>query len=191
MIFWIIAGVIGLGLYFLNQNKSEKKGRTTITHKRVIQTPDGEVQIQRTQTIDSVRTSYSKQNVEQDIIKTINPKPINQLPQPQPVQQSLIIEPIINEQASFIFEDQPKNAKCCPNCERVLPYTSFRSSSKHGDGLTKWCGECLDMPRESKQSNKKHCPNCKRTRLKTSYYKNSKRDDGLTKWCKTCMDKSK
>ena len=112
-------------------------------------------------------------------------------PQPQPVQQNLIIEPNINEQTSFLFEEIPKSEKDCPSCKRTLTFDLFRTSSKHEDGLTKWCGECLSVPRESKQSNKKQCPNCKKNRFKTSFYKNSKQADGLTKWCKTCMDQSK
>lgn len=111
--------------------------------------------------------------------------------QSQPVQQDLIAEPMKNEQTSFVFDEKPRGEKICPNCERVLSFTSFRPSSKHEDGLTKWCTDCLSTPRETKQSNKKSCPNCKKSRLKTSFYKNGKQPDGLTKWCKTCMDKSK
>ena len=123
------------------------------------------------------------------IFNTTKPAAIE--PQPQPVQQNLIIEPNINEQTSFLFDEIPKSEKDCPSCKRTLTFDLFRTSSKHEDGLTKWCGECLSAPRESKQSNKKQCPNCKKNRFKTSFYKNSKQADGLTKWCKTCMDQSK
>ncbi len=180
MIFWIFVGLVGLGLYFLNQNKTEKKDRTVITHKKVIQTNDGEIHIQRTQTIDSVITSYAKQDLsaEKDILKTIqSEQPIKNL-QTEAVQQNIITNPI-------------NTKKNCPNCERLLPFDSFRSSSKHEDGLTKWCVECLSAPRVAPQSNKKYCPSCKKNRFKTSFYKNSKQPDGLTKWCKTCMDSSK
>lgn len=112
-------------------------------------------------------------------------------PQPQPVQQNLLIEPMSNEQTSFLFDEPVVKEKSCPNCKRSLPFTSFRTSSKHEDGLTKWCIECLSTPRDSTHSNKKKCPSCKKTRLKTSFYKNSKQPDGLTKWCKTCMDNSR
>ena len=131
------------------------------------------------------------------VIKTIKSNPIERppqpqpQPQPQPVQLALVIEPMENEQASFLFDEEFIDEKNCPNCERILPFTSFRVSSKHEDGFTKWCADCLSTPREPKQSNKKHCPSCKKNRLKTSFYKNSKQPDGLTKWCKTCMDRSK
>lgn len=112
-------------------------------------------------------------------------------PQPQQAQQTSPLDPIEDQQISFVFNEKPANEKNCPNCNKVLPFTSFRSSSKHEDGLTKWCAECLSAPRESIQSNKKKCPGCKKTRLKTSFYKNGKQPDGLTKWCKTCMDNSR
>lgn len=31
MIFWIIVGIVGLGLYFLNQNKTEKRPNNNYT----------------------------------------------------------------------------------------------------------------------------------------------------------------
>lgn len=127
------------------------------------------------------------------LLNTSKPNNIEQpqpQPQPQPVQQNLLIEPMSSEQTSFSFDDPAIDEKSCPNCKRLLPFTSFRASSKHEDGLTKWCGECLSAPR-TQQSNKKQCPNCKKNRLKTSFYKNNKQPDGLTKWCKTCMDNSK
>ncbi len=96
-----------------------------------------------------------------------------------------------SEQTTFSFENTLKNEKSCPSCKRTLSFAFFRASSKHEDGLTKWCIECLSAPREPKKSNKKLCPNCNKNRFKTSFYKNSKQLDGLTKWCKTCMDKSK
>lgn len=191
MLFWIVAGVVGLGLYFLSQNKTEKKDRTTITHKSVIQTPDGEVHIQRTQTMDSVRTSYTKKDTENNMIKTINSASTDSLAKPQPVQQTLSLDLVKDQQTSFVFNEKSANEKNCPNCNEMLPFTSFRASSKHEDGLTKWCTDCLSAPRDPVHSNKKKCPSCKKTRLKTSFYKNSKQPDGLTKWCKTCMDKSR
>ena len=102
MLFWIIAGVVGLGLYFLSQNKTEKRDKTTITHKRVIQTHDGEVHIHRTQTIDSVQTTYSKQDSTSQAVKNI----VDALPHANqtiaaPVSQEIKSEPLI------ISEDQP------------------------------------------------------------------------------------
>lgn len=214
MEFFIIVGVIGLFIYFLNQNKTEKKDKTTITHKRVIQTNDGEVHISQTHVIDSVRTTYTKQDLSKQIIKDVAPS-INHT-QPQkitsvvlsdpstssyhqeqeyshasevtPAESFALVSPKADSQQDLF--DEKQEGKQCPNCKRPLPFTSFRTSSKHEDGLTKWCRECLSAPRVQ-QSNKKQCPKCKKTRLKSSFYKNSKQPDGLTKWCKTCMDNSK
>lgn len=121
----------------------------------------------------------------------VAPKQPQPQPQPQPVQQSLNLESVNNEQTSFCFDDQSEQKKICPNCGNNLDFSSFRSSSKNADGLTKWCAQCLDQPRDLKPSNKKQCPHCKKTRLKTSFYKNSKQPDGLTKWCRTCMNDSR
>ena len=218
MLFWIIAGIVGLGLYFLSQNKTEKRDKTTITHKRVIQTHDGEVHIHRTQTIDSVQTTYSKQDSTSQAVKNI----VDALPHANqtiaaPVSQEIKSEPLIvsedqphrfahyqqeSKPESFALT-QPKNdiqqdlfekkqeSKSCPNCERVLPFQSFGKSGKYPDGLTKWCLDCLNNHQSKLPKNKKHCPKCNKTRLKSSFYKNSKQPDGLTKWCKTCMDNSK
>ena len=198
MIFWIIVVLIGLGLYFLNQNKTEKKDRTTITHKNVIQTDDGEVHIERRQVIDSVRTAYTKKDLAQGEIASIKPtiehNPVSRyssthtsdvLSKPDPVSTLQTINP-----------EQPPNAiiKICQKCNKGLDDTAFAQSSKNDDGLTKWCISCLNQlneDRKNQSSNKQQCPNCKKNRLKTSFYKNSKQPDGLTKWCKDCMDKSK
>lgn len=221
MLFWIIAGIVGLGLYFLSQNKSVKRDKTTITHKRVIQTNDGEVHISQTQVIDSVRTTYTKQDLSKQIIKDVAPSITHTQPQQitseasrepliispnqlnkfshqeqktspvrefNPTEEFILVSPKTDNQQDLF--DEKQEGKDCPNCKRSLPFASFRASSKHEDGLTKWCGDCLSIPR-TQQSNKKQCPNCKKNRLKTSFYKNSKQPDGLTKWCKTCMDKSK
>lgn len=218
MLFWIIAGVVGLGLYFLSQNKTEKKDRTTITHKRVIQTPDGEVHIQRTQTIDSVRTSYTKQDLSKQVVKDVIPTISYSQPQQETSKvQEVISEPLIISNAqphqsitkvqevksepltlTSFHNDVQQNlltsnieSKECPNCERNLVFNSFGKSAKYSDGLTKWCIECLNNHQSRLPKNKKQCPKCKKTRLKSSFYKNRNTVDGLTKWCTTCMDKSK
>ncbi|WHP06846.1 hypothetical protein QLH32_05070 [Acinetobacter corruptisaponis] len=211
MWFLIFIGVAGLAIYFLNQNKTERKDQTTITHKKVIQTPDGEIRIERRQVIDSVRTSYTTQDVGTTTIKDIQPsiphKPVEKLEmenkpetpaltlEPSPKPEPVLQQDLFNVPQSIAQKTQPKDPeKLCPKCEESLPFSAFSKSSKHEDGLTKWCTDCLNQlneDRKNEKSNKKQCPNCKRTRLKTSFYKNTKRDDGLTKWCKDCMDKAK
>lgn len=201
MIFWIIAGLIGLGLYFLNQNRTEKKDRTTITHKKVIHTSDGEVHIERRQVIDSVRTSYTKKDVAQNEIKNITPlvdhnpvEEINNINQEDEIKELVLTpspKPIFQED---IFSRLDHETKTCLKCNKNLHHSEFPQSNKNEDGLTKWCISCLNQlneDRKNKLGNKKQCPNCKKNRLKTSFYKNSKQPDGLTKWCKDCMHKSK
>ncbi len=219
MLFWIVAGVVGLGLYFLSQNKTEKKDRTTITHKRVIQTPDGEVHINQTQTIDSIRTTYTKQDLSKQVLKDVTPtvsanKEVHEtksnpliISDTQPhrfaphLQQStskvkeveseplILTSPQIDIQQDLFISKI--EGKECSNCEKTLSFSSFGKSSKYSDGFTKWCIECLNNHQARLPKNKKQCPKCKKTRLKSSFYKNSKQPDGLTKWCKTCMDNSK
>lgn len=219
MLFWIVAGVVGLGLYFLSQNKTEKKDRTTITHKRVIQTPDGEVHINQTQTIDSIRTTYTKQDLCKQVLKDVTPTVSANKEVHETKSNPLIISdtqphrfaPHLQQSTSKVKEVEsepliltsPQNdiqqdlfiskieGKECSNCEKTLPFSSFGKSSKYSDGFTKWCIECLNNHQARLPKNKKQCPKCKKTRLKSSFYKNSKQPDGLTKWCKTCMDNSK
>lgn len=201
MIFWIIVGLIGLVVYFLNQNKTEKKDRTIITHKKTIQTDDGEVHIERRQVIDSVRTSYTKKDVAQNEIKDITPtinhnsvEKISNMNQENDIKELELTpspKPIIQVD---MFSTLDHETKTCLKCNKNLPYSEFPQSHKNEDGLTKWCISCLNQlneDRKNKSGNKKQCPNCKKNRLKSSFYKNSKQPDGLTKWCKTCMDKSK
>lgn len=179
-------GIVFIILYFLNQNRTQKNERTTITQKQVIQTQNGEIHIERKQTIDSVRTIYTKSSSE-----TISPI-INNVTSPSPELKTS--NNLNNQQPTSQVTPLGKdsvliNNKMCPNCTRNLSLENFRKSGKHADGYTKWCIECLSQPKTT--STKKHCPNCKKNRLKVSFYKNTKREDGLTLWCKTCMDQAK
>lgn len=203
--FLIIVGLIILVLYFLNQNKTEKKDVTTITHKRVIQTEDGEVRIERRQTLNSVQTSYAKKDVIQNQIKDIEKKEITNTVNTAPkesvdnittidvvkksrpeIQLNLLLQ---NTQQELDLSATETQSKDCPKCQKNLNYNSFGNSSKNPDGLTKWCLECLNnsSKKTPPKVNQKYCPKCKKNRMKTSFNKNSKQEDGLTKWCKDCM----
>lgn len=203
--FLIIVGLIILVLYFLNQNKTEKKDVTTITHKRVIQTEDGEVRIERRQTLNSVQTSYAKKDIIQNQIKDIEKKEItntvntdlkesvnnittkNVATKARPESQlNLLLQ---STQQELDLSDMETQVKDCPKCQKNLNYNSFGNSSKNPDGLTKWCLECLSNSTKKvpPKANQKYCPKCKKNRMKTSFNKNSKQEDGLTKWCKDCM----
>lgn len=203
-VFLVVAGLIILVLYFLNQNKTEKKDVTTITHKRVIQTEDGEVRIERRQTLNSVQTSYAKKDIIQNQIKDIEKKEItntnNDIKEPtnQPVLQT-VKSPIPavtklnlelqNDQQELDLSEIDNKSKNCPKCQKKLGFELFGNSSKNSDGLTKWCLECLSNSNKKipPKANQKYCPKCNKNRMKTSFNKNSKQEDGLTKWCKDCM----
>ncbi|WP_269915338.1 hypothetical protein [Acinetobacter sp. HY1485] len=181
---WFLLIVLGIGLiiYFLNKNKTEKRDITTITHKRTIQTEDGEVSIERRQTFDTTQTSYKPdQSIDQKLenLKTISVEK-------QDKEFALDQQP---QQEELVFTPSQTTSKECPKCNKQLTFSLFGKSPKNSDGLTKWCLDCLNNANKKPQpkSNQKYCPHCKRNRMKTSFGKNSKQEDGLTKWCRDCM----
>lgn len=178
MIFWIIAGFVGLGLYFLSQNKTEKKDRTTITRKSVIQTPDGEVHIQRTQTIDSVRTSYTKQDLSKQALKDVIPTLSHTQPQQEPNEvQEVISEPlIISNTQPHRFAPQPQQSITEFQEVKSEPLTLVPPESDTQQDLF------------AKKHESKGCPNCERDLLFSSFGKSGKYPDGLTKWCIECLN---
>lgn len=209
----IIIGV-GLFLYFINQNKTQSINKTTTTHIQTVKTEDGEAKIKREQTTESISTIYttpSSSVVNIQPRETTPLKVVEQADRPQPVLQQTIqaSRPVVHSTAPLIdqapappsepvtFEAKGINTsngnidlkKKCPRCGRSSPYVVFKSSQKYDDGLTKWCAECLEAPKDTPKQ--KYCPKCKKRRMKTNFYKNSNRWDGLTAWCKICMDKSK
>lgn len=178
MLFWIIAGVVGLGLYFLSQNKTEKKDRTTITHKSVIQTPDGEVHIQRTQTIDSVRTSYTKQDLSKQAVKDVIPT-ISHAPSQQETNkvQEVISKPLIISNAQpHRFAPQPQQSMTEVQEVKSEPLTL---TPPHND---------VQQDLFTNKPGSKECPNCERDLVFNSFGKSAKYPDGLTKWCIECLN---
>ncbi|MEQ5120792.1 hypothetical protein [Morganella morganii] len=211
----IIAVVVAVIIYFINQNKTRVSDRTVVTQHRTIKTDDGEIKVQRTQVVDSTSTQYhgsgatsiAKQTeydlqAINDYYKQINERP----PQPQVAQARPAIDvtpvqaqyPAIAKQSAptpahqieqHSLKADPDDKKKCPRCSRNLPFNKYGKSQKYNDGMTLWCLECLKAPRDTPKM--KYCPKCGKRRYKTSFYANSKRKDGLTLWCKECMDKSK
>lgn len=181
---WFLLIIFGAGLflYFLNQNKTEKRDVTTITHKKTIQTEDGEIHIERRQTFHTTQTSYkSDHEIDQKLqkLKTVSiEKKEKEFILDQPPQQEEIV-----------YTPPTIASKQCPKCTKELDYSLFGKSPKNPDGLTKWCLDCLNNSNKKPQpkANQKYCPHCKRNRMKTSFGKNSKQEDGLTKWCRDCM----
>lgn len=178
MLFWIIAGVIGLGLYFLSQNKTEKKDRTTITHNRVIQTPDGEVHIRQTQTIDSVRTTYTKQDLSKQIVKDVTPTISHTQPQQEALRtQEVKSEPlIVSDTQPHRFAHQPQQSITEIQEEKPEPLTLTHPQSDTQQDLF------------AKKHESKECPNCERELLFSSFGNSGKYPDGLTKWCLECLN---
>lgn len=210
-IFWVVVGVVVVILFIINQNRTKTSDKTVVTHTRTIKTEDGEINVHRTQVVDSASTTYhtpgaasvsSKTKYDISAIDNYNRQTSIQhqeraIPEPrQPIDVSptritpekepvRLAPPAITSSQAASIEERKK----CPRCSRNLPMSKFRLSSKQPDGHTIWCGECLDAPRNTKHM--KYCPKCKKRRMKTSFYPNSNRKDGLTLWCKDCMDKSK
>ncbi len=175
MLFWLIIGVVGLGLYFLSRNRTEKKDHTIITHKRTIQTPDGEVHIQRTQTIDSVRTTYTKQDLSKQIIKDIalpNTPNNSEIPNSKEVESRPLI--ICNDQPHRFAHQTQQSTNEVPREENTFSLISPK----------------VDIQQNLFEENceNKICPNCERTLHFNSFRKSSKYPDGLTKWCIDCLN---
>lgn len=177
MIFWIIVGIVGLGLYFLNQNKTEKKDRTTITHKRVIQTKDGEVHINQTQVIDSVRTTYkARPDLSEKVIRDVVPAISHtQSPQEKPMVQEIKSESlIISDKQPHRFSHQSPLSEIEEIKSEPLTLTSPQSDTQQ---------DLFSINNESKE-----CSNCKRNLQFNSFFKSNKYTDGLTKWCIECLN---
>ncbi|KGP45060.1 hypothetical protein [Morganella morganii] len=210
----ILAGVVAVIIYFINQNKTKVSDRTVVTQQRTIKTDDGEIKVHRTQVVDSTSTQYHGSGAPSvarqteydlqainDYYKQINEKPAQpQITREQPAidvapvrVQPPAARPIPVPPPQAAHKEQPKpdqpDKKKCPRCSRSLPFDKYGKSSKYNDGMTMWCLECLRAPRDTPKM--KYCPKCGKRRYKTSFYANSKRKDGLTLWCKECMDKSK
>lgn len=214
MEFLLIIIGIGLFLYFLNQNRTRSINKTTTTHIQTVKTENGEAKIKHEQTTESISTIYT---IPRSPVVNIEPreitplKVVEQVDRPQHVLQQTIktSRPVVHPTAPLIAHtpappSEPVTSetkgvntssnnidlkKKCPRCGRSSPYSVFKNSQKYDDGLTKWCAECLEAPRDTPKQ--KYCPKCKKRRMKTNFYKNGNRWDGLTAWCKACMDKSK
>ncbi len=200
-VFWIVVGVVVVIFFLINQNKTKISDRTVIRQTDTIKTETGEVRIERTKTVEGTQTQYTKapsvqakpgdaynnavieayqkrmaDNRQEKLITHQTPRVL--------LQESPVAKAPIAQENTKKF-----SSKKCPGCNRNLSFDRFRKSTKHDDGMTKWCVDCLSSPRDNGPY--KTCPHCHRRRMKTSFYKNSNQPDGLTKWCKECMDHSK
>ncbi len=195
-IFWIVVGVVVIIIYLINQNKTKTNDRTVISQTDTIKTQTGEVHIVRTKTIVHTNTKFTAAATVQEkpseaynhaVIQSYNQerrleKVVELPPPPQPA----VTQTVEQKAPPRLIESEDR--KKCPRCSRTMSYSKFRKSPKQTDGLTIWCGECLDAPRDT--DHKKYCPKCKKRRMKYNFYPNGNRKDKLTLWCKNCMDKS-
>lgn len=211
-IFWIVVGVVVVIIFLINQNRTKVSDRTVVTHNRTIKTDDGEIRVQRTQVMDSTSTQYHKPGAASVASKTeYDLQAINDYYQQKasiPTQQNSIREarPAIDIQPMRIERHKevaaridnnvnanqntiPEGKKQCTRCRIELPFSKFSKSSKHPDGITIWCTDCLKGDKNTKHM--KWCPICKVRRKRTSFYPNNSNADGLMAWCKTCWDKHK
>lgn len=84
----------------------------------------------------------------------------------------------------------PATVKICEKCKEMKHENDYFNSEKQGDGLTKWCRECLARLTEKRKLGRyKKCPKCRKNRLISSYFESLKTKDGLSKWCKMCHKK--
>lgn len=175
MIFWIIVGIVGLGLYFLSQNKTEKKDRTTITHKRVIQTPDGEVHINQTQTIDSIRTTYTKQDLSKQVLKDVTPT-ISHISPNKEVCETKSNPLIISDTQPHRFAPHLQQSASKVKEAESEPLILTPPENEIQQDLFTGKIEC------------KECANCEKNLPFSSFGKSSKYSDGFTKWCIECLN---
>lgn len=210
-VFWIVVGVVAVIIFIISQNRTKVSDRTVVTHNRTIKTEDGEIRVQRTQVMDSASTQYHKPGAatvssqteydlqainnyyQQKAGLEVQQKTIREV-KPAIETQPIRIEPPktiarIDADKAHTPSKAPEEKKQCTRCRVNLPYSKFSKSSKHPDGVTIWCTDCLKGDKNTKHM--KWCPICKVRRKRTSFYPNNKNADGLMAWCKTCWDKRK
>ena len=92
-----------------------------------------------------------------------------------------------------ISSDGVRNKKCTKCLKTyVLNRFSVSNKSSNPDGYSKWCLNCLNEPRQEKNSSRyKVCKKCKNRREKWNFYNSPKTEDGLSVWCKPCHAKRK
>lgn len=103
--------------------------------------------------------------------------------------QNQIVE-FKNEEAGSKGSSKPvASKKKCGKCGKTKDSSKFFNSDKNGDGLTKWCRDCLK--KKPTDERYKICSKCKKRREKWNFFKSERQLDGLTKWCKPCHNKNK
>ena len=201
-IFWIVLGVVVILIYLINQNKSKTTDKTIIRQTDTYKTETGEVRIERTKVVDTAKTTFTKMQPPQATSGETYIKAVAQVESTRKPMQEILDDGLGDKlsKPSFITthtantvieEKQPslEQKKQCTRCRITLPFSKFSKSSKHNDGVTIWCSDCLKGEKNTKHM--KWCPICKVRRKRTSYYTNNENADSLMAWCKGCWDSYK
>ena len=192
---------IGVAIYYISNNSASNK---EITREKIVQkfeTKDGFVERETVRTFEAKVTDYSRFDLKNTATP---PEALQSNTLTSQYQQPKEIEKVINPRVERYIAKPASNmhttpqvaitqnvlhspdVKLCTGCNRVQPLTSFFSSPKNADGLTKWCQQCLAEAGNKATKGLKKCPNCKQMRKLSSFYKSNKTSDGLSKWCKFC-----
>lgn len=204
----IIIIAIAAVFWWINNNKTKSVVKIKITEKSEYKTPTGTVRVEKIDEYEDSDLSIKNRpkytpvpprnytpiqqpvTIEHDITNKIESRDeyIERTRRHSAELRRRSDEIIQKKPEKYISNHSHQTTKECPNCQRDLPHSSFRSSSKNADGLTKWCSDCLSKStNESIPSHLKLCQKCGQRRMKSSFAKNSNTNDGLAKWCKYCM----
>lgn len=196
-IFWIVAGVVVVVIYLINQNKTKKTDKTVIRQRDTYKTETGEVTIERTKIVDTSQATFTSPQPVQLSSADVHSQALAH----GRSQQAVIVDikPTTSTSAPLKTKATPQaekrgielktgaeDKKQCTRCRVNLPFSKFSKSSKHPDGITIWCTECLKGDKNTKHM--KWCPKCKIRRKRTSFYANNNNADSLMAWCKSCWD---
>lgn len=199
-IFWIVAGVVIVVIYLINQNKTKTTDKTIVRQRDTFKTETGEVTIERTKVVDSSQATFTKPQPVQPSSSEVHIQAVahghahNVGPDTSKAPIQSIVPnkpqaPVSSNTMRVESRETIESSKQCTRCRVKLPFSKFSKSSKHADGVTIWCTDCLKGDKNTKHM--KWCPKCKIRRKRTSFYPNSQNADELMAWCKTCWDKHK
>ncbi|OAT18675.1 hypothetical protein M977_03597 [Buttiauxella gaviniae ATCC 51604] len=201
-IFWIVAGVVVVVIYVINQNKSKTNDRTVIRQTDTYKTETGEIRVERTKVVDNSQTTFHPPQQTQvtpgDAYQNATSKIENFRQSIVPVTKKTsgtdqgvtsVRKPEISAPVLPIEQESEEQFKQCTRCRIMLPFSKFSKSGKHSDGITIWCTDCLRGDKNTRHM--KWCPKCKIRRKRTSYYPSTENADKLMAWCKTCVDARK
>lgn len=195
-IFWIVVGVVVVIIYLINQNKSKTSDRTVIRQTDTYKTETGEVRVERTKVVDSTQTTFTPPQPPINTPAQVYTNAVGQIESARSVTTPAaekVIEthkPIAPAPTTSVKQiGSSDKSKQCTRCRITLPFSKFSQSSKHTDGITIWCTDCLRGEKNTKHM--KWCPMCKVRRKRTSFYPNPENADKLMAWCKACIDSRK